>query len=109
MDPTTLSLNFCVARNDPMSTLEAVLATARRGGLTLTGFTYTAGDDRHSAAIEVQADDANRLELFVLRLGNVIDISNVTAHGPASMVRIHTLHNLQKCPTLLASHEKAFR
>ena len=104
MDPTTLSLNFCVARDDPMSTLEAVLATARRGRLALASFTFTAGADRHSAVIEVQADEADRLDLFSLRLGNLIDISDVTAHVPPSTARIHMLHNPQKCPTLLASH-----
>ena len=100
MNPTTLSLSFCIDHADPMSTLEAVLATARRGGLTLARLTFTEGPKVYQALIGVQADDPDQLGLFQLRLNNLLDISNVACHRPPDISPVRMLRNPQKYPTL---------
>lgn len=100
MNPTTLSLSFCIDHADPMSTLEAVLATARRGGLTLARLTFTEGPMVHQALIGVQANEPDQLELFLLRLNNLLDISKVACHRSPDISPFHVLHNPQKYPTL---------
>ncbi len=77
MDTTTFSLTFSIARCDPMGTLEAVLATARRGGIELVSLTFAEGSHTDTAAMRVRSDEADRLELFLLRLGNLFDVSNL--------------------------------
>jgi len=81
MNSPTLSLTFSIDSADPMATLEQVLATARRGGLCLASIAFTHGAHDASAAMRLRADDADRLDLFVLRLGNLIDVGDVICHS----------------------------
>ncbi len=77
MDAMSLAIKFELTRCDPIGTLEAILSTARRGGLTLAAISYTEGVRHHSATMQIRAEDADRLSLFLLRLGKVITVRNV--------------------------------
>ena len=90
MDTTTFSLTFSLAKSDPMGTLEAALATARRGGIDLVSLTFAEGSHGDTAAMRVRSDDADRLELFLVRLANLIDVSNLVCRCSQHM---HMLQN----------------
>lgn len=84
MNSPTLSLSFSVARHDTLGTLETVLSIARRGGLQLAGMTLHESRPFDVATMTLRADDSDRLDLFVRRLGNVIDVSNIHCLLPMS-------------------------
>lgn len=84
MNSPTLSLSFSVARHDTPGTLETVLSIARRGGLQLAGLTLHEGLPFDVATMTVRAADRERLDLFVLRLGNVIDVSDIDCFLPVA-------------------------
>jgi acetolactate synthase small subunit len=77
MMATTFGLKFSIARCDPIGTLEAVLSTARRAGIALASVTFCEGQHAASATMRIRASDADRVELFLLRLARVIDVSDV--------------------------------
>jgi acetolactate synthase regulatory subunit len=77
MAPTTFALQFSITRGNPISTLEAVLSHARRGGLALASVTFTEGAHEDRATMRIRCGDADRIYLFLTRLGKVIDVSDV--------------------------------
>jgi acetolactate synthase regulatory subunit len=79
MTLTHLPLSFCIEKECPIGTLEAVLATARRGGLQLVSLTMQQGDGRESVALELAATDRDLLDLFCRRLENIVDVSAISS------------------------------
>lgn len=76
MNLATLSLTFSVDQDEPMGILEAVLAIARRGGVSLNELSFTdPGNAR--ASIRLQSDEAERLDLFLARLHNAIGVRDI--------------------------------
>lgn len=72
----TLQLAVRVHGADAFGTLEWILATARRTGLSLQQLRYEAGP---LARMSVQAPDADLLHLFVNRVSQAIDLAIVDA------------------------------
>jgi acetolactate synthase regulatory subunit len=85
MNYAHLTLSFSVSAEHAFNTLEAVLAIARRGGLAMgqleLGRVTQAGT--HGVLLEVCADEPDRLDLFMLRLQGVFDITDLSALAPA--------------------------
>lgn len=57
-----------------MSTLETVLATARRGGLHLVRLQMDQGDGVDTVSMELAATDPELLDLFCHRLRNLLNV-----------------------------------
>ncbi|HEY0063745.1 MAG TPA: hypothetical protein VGC21_16630 [Telluria sp.] len=74
MKPNRLPLTFSVDKDSPLDVLEAVLAIARRGKLQLAYLQV----DRTEVAVELQAEDADLLNLFSARLQNVIGVHDIS-------------------------------
>lgn len=83
MNSCHLPVRFSIDKARTLDTMEAVLAIARRGGLTLSRLQLhsRAGDDL--ALLELRASDPELLNLFVLRLSNVIGVADIDAAEPA--------------------------
>lgn len=77
MDSSSLSLAFSIDHVDTFGTLETVLAIARRIGLELTAMSFDISCLGPSAALSLRTDDADKLDLFTLRLGNVIGVCDI--------------------------------
>lgn len=70
-------LTFLLEPAGTLDTLEAILATARRGGLTLGGLRlHRAGRD-DLVYLRLRSDDADLLDLFTLRLNNIIGVHEI--------------------------------
>ena len=81
MTLTLLPLTFCVEKECPIGTLEAVLATARRGGLHLVSLHVQQGDFTDMVAIELGATERHLLDLFYRRLENIVNVSAIAPPG----------------------------
>lgn len=77
MTSATLSLTFAIDQDEPAGTLEMVLATARRGGVTLAGLNFTDIGRHARARLLLASDEADRLDLFLARLHNIIGVSSI--------------------------------
>jgi hypothetical protein len=73
MNPPNLFLTVHLADDDPLGAIEAVLATARRGGIDLLRMELAAG----TLALHLCAADTERLDLFTARLDNLIGIADL--------------------------------
>ncbi len=80
MTSAHLPLAFCLDPDYAIDTLEAVLATARRGGLQLTSLNVHCRQTEQQVYLELRGDDANMLELFERRLGNLFGVFNIERH-----------------------------
>ncbi|CAG2146905.1 hypothetical protein LMG31506_03501 [Cupriavidus yeoncheonensis] len=76
-DPT-LRLDFRLTDDDLLGAMEWVLANARRTGLALQQLRFDASA-RHLVNATLTAADADRLHLFVRRLGNGMDVEILMA------------------------------
>lgn len=87
MNPASLSLSFAVDQDQACGTLEAVLAIARRGGVTLARMDYADIGKHARASVRLTSEEPDRLDLFLTRLHNVIGISQVICENtvPASL------------------------
>ncbi len=77
MASTTFALKFSIACCDSISTLEAVLSAARRGGLSLAAITFVEGPHHGCASMRIHCADEDRVDLFLHRLRQLLDVSNV--------------------------------
>lgn len=77
MNLTTLSLTCAVGQDDPLGTLESMLSIARRGGLQLASMQADHVPQALNVTLVLQAQEAERLELFLARLGNAIGVADV--------------------------------
>lgn len=84
MTAPTLSLSFSIGPEDPLGTLENVLATARRGGLALANMHVRNGSAGLHVAMLLAAPDRDRLDLFAHRLHNLYEVGNVNCHEDVS-------------------------
>ncbi len=84
MTAPTLSLSFSIGPDDPLGTLENVLAIARRGGLALANMHVRNGSAGLHAGLLLTAPDRDRLDLFAHRLRNLYEISNVNCQEDVS-------------------------
>ena len=75
-----LYLTVHLAGDDPLGAIEAVLATARRGGIDLLWMELAAG----KLALHLRAADAERLELFTARLDNLIGVGDLVVPDRAA-------------------------
>jgi hypothetical protein len=74
-----LPVRFSIDKDRTLDTMEAVLAIARRGGLTLGKLQLQARDSFDHAYLELQAHDPALLDLFLLRLQNVVGVADIAA------------------------------
>lgn len=74
MTTSRLPFTFSVDEATPFDTLEAVLATARRGGLTLVNIRAHATAGAVRVSIELLAQERDLLDLFAVRLRNLVDV-----------------------------------
>lgn len=72
-----LPLTFCIDKDSPIDTLEAVLAIARRGRLRLSNLHLQAGDTGDLVRMELLADGGEPLDLFELRLRNLYGVFDI--------------------------------
>ncbi len=77
MTTSRLPFTFSVDKATPFDTLEAVLASARRGGLTLVNMRAHATDGAVRVSIELLAQERDLLDLFAARLGNLVDVFDI--------------------------------
>lgn len=75
-----LHLTLHLAHDDPLGAIEAVLATARRGGVALPWMELAA----NTLALHATAADPDRLDLFAARLANLIGVDELTIHDRAA-------------------------
>lgn len=80
-----LPLTFYLDRECTLDTIEAVLAIARRGGLRLANLTLREEDASSRVCLEVVAEDPDRLDLFIARLGNLFGVHGVEAYACCTM------------------------
>lgn len=82
MNDTRLSLTFYLSQADSFDTLEAVLATARRGGLTMHAMHVINADaERMHTVLALKANCPELLDLFVARLHNLYCVEDVEVHS----------------------------
>lgn len=74
MDTTQKSYRFCIEPDDPIVTLEAVLAIIRRLGIELRGLRTTATADGIDVQLRLAAAEEDPLTLCRMRLHNVVGI-----------------------------------
>lgn len=89
MNSATLSLSFSIGPDDPLGTLEMVLATARRGGVSLSNMHVRNTACSLHIGLLLNAPERERLELFALRLNNLIEVSHVNCQEPVSEFVTH--------------------
>ena len=77
MNPHNLPLSFAVGKPQTLDALEAVLAIARRGNCQLASLQLRDGDHANHVALELTAPDPDLLDLFLTRLHNLFDISEI--------------------------------
>lgn len=90
MNPASLSLTFAVDQDEPAGTLEAVLAIARRGGVTLASMDFADTGKQARASLRLTSDEPDRLDLFLTRLHNVIGVSQLACHDKVSASFTHS-------------------
>jgi hypothetical protein len=78
MNTCHLPVHFCIEKDRTLDTMEAVLAIARRGGLTLGKLQLHSRGEDDLAMLELRASDPALLDLFLLRLSNLIGIADIT-------------------------------
>jgi acetolactate synthase regulatory subunit len=81
MTSALLPLTFSVDKDTALDSLEAVLAIARRGGLSLAALQVTSVAAGKLIAIELLAGERDLLDLFSARLHNLVDVYDI-ATGP---------------------------
>jgi acetolactate synthase regulatory subunit len=74
MDTTQKSYRFCIEPDDPIATLEVVLAIIRRLGIELRGLRTTATAQGLDVQLRLAAQDEDPLTLCRMRLHNVVGI-----------------------------------
>ena len=74
MDTTQKSYRFCIEPDDPIATLEVVLAIIRRLGIELRGLRTTATAQGLDVQLRLAAQDDDPLTLCRMRLHNVVGI-----------------------------------
>ena len=67
-------LTFLLEPASTLDTLEAILAIARRGGLTLGGLGLHREGRDNRVCLRLDSADADLLDLFTARLNNVIGV-----------------------------------
>ncbi len=77
----TSTLTFCTDKDTTIDTLEAVLATARRGGLQLARLQMHARDAHDQVVLELIARDSDLLDLFVHRVRNLFGVYGIERDG----------------------------
>jgi acetolactate synthase regulatory subunit len=77
----TSTLTFCTDKDTTIDTLEAVLATARRGGLHLARLQMHARDPHDQVVLELIARDSDLLDLFVHRVRNLFGVYSIERDG----------------------------
>ena len=77
MTSALLPLTFYVDKATALDTLEAVLAIARRGGLSLAALQVTSADAGKLISIELLAKDGDLLDLVSARLRNLVDVFDI--------------------------------
>jgi acetolactate synthase regulatory subunit len=94
MNPHSLPLTFAVGKPQTLDALEAVLAIARRGGCQLASMQLRDGDGANHVALELLAPDPDLLDLFLTRLHNLFDITDivVSATRAAPRCAVFNLH-----------------
>lgn len=70
-------LTFLLEPDSSLHTLEAILATARRGGLQLGALRLHREGRDNAVYLRLCAADASLLELFSLRLDNIIGVHEI--------------------------------
>ena len=68
------NLTFLLEPASTLDTLEAILATARRGGLQLDALRVQPEGADNAVHMRVRGPDADMLDLFTLRLHNLMDV-----------------------------------
>ncbi len=81
MTSAYLPLTFCLDPDSAIDTLEAVLAIARRGGLQLSSLNLHARQTDQQVSLELLGADADMLDLFERRLGNLFGVFNIERHA----------------------------
>lgn len=77
MNNAHLTLTLDLESDDTLGTLETVLATARRGGLQLDHLQFTLAPQGAAVHLAVCAEESDRLDLFALRLDNLLGVRSV--------------------------------
>jgi hypothetical protein len=72
-----LPVRFSIDKERTLDTMEAVLAIARRGGLTLGKLQLHSRASDDEAYLELLAHDPALLDLFMLRLHNVVGVLDI--------------------------------
>lgn len=70
-------LTFLLEPASTLDTLEAVLATARRGGLRLRRLRLDPNGNDDLVYIRLSADEPDLLDLFCTRLANIIGVHEI--------------------------------
>jgi acetolactate synthase regulatory subunit len=74
MNTTQKSYRFCIEPDDPIATLEAVLAIVRRLGIELRSLRTTATAQGVDVQLRLAAEEEDPLTLCRMRLHNVIGV-----------------------------------
>ena len=74
MNTTQKSYHFCIEPDDPVATLEAVLAVVRRLGIELRSLRTTATAQGVDVQLRLAAEEEDPLTLCRMRLHNVIGV-----------------------------------
>jgi acetolactate synthase regulatory subunit len=74
MDTTQKSYRFCIEPDDPIATLEAVLAIIRRLGIELRSLRTSSTAQGLDVQLRLAAPDEDPLTLCRMRLHNVVGI-----------------------------------
>jgi acetolactate synthase regulatory subunit len=74
MNTTQKSYRFCIEPDDPIATLEAVLAIVRRLGIELRSLRTTATAQGVDVQLRLAAEEEEALTLCRMRLHNVIGV-----------------------------------
>ncbi|MFS2002624.1 hypothetical protein ACEN9F_03265 [Duganella sp. CT11-25] len=74
MNTTQKSYRFCIEPDEPIATLEAVLAIVRRLGIELRSLRTTSSPQGLDVQIRLAAEEEDPLTLCRMRLHNVVGI-----------------------------------
>jgi acetolactate synthase regulatory subunit len=74
MNTTQKSYRFCIEPDDPIATLEAVLAIVRRLGIELRSLRTSSGPQGLDVQLRLAAEEEDPLTLCRMRLNNVVGI-----------------------------------
>ena len=77
MTSALLPLTFSIGHASTLDTLEAILAIARRGGLTLATLELQPSGRDAQVQMNLLAHDPHLLDLFEARLRNVIGVHDI--------------------------------